>query len=52
MVLLKWYVMGLLRRLIGTGTALALAQWAIRKLWKHRKEIKTLIVGKLNKGKA
>jgi hypothetical protein len=52
MVLLKWYVMGLLRRLIGTGTALALAQWAIRKLRKHREEIKALILKKLNKGKA
>lgn len=52
MVLLKWYLLGLLRKWIGTGTALALAQWAIRKLWKRRKEIKTLIMEKLNKGKA
>lgn len=52
MVLLKWYLMGLLRKWIGTGTALALAQWAARKLWKHREEIKALILEKLNKGKA
>lgn len=43
--------LGLLRRLIGTGMTLALAQWAARKFWKHREEIKAPILKKLNKGK-
>lgn len=52
MILLKWYLLGLARKWLGTGTALALVQWGMWKLWKNRKEIKALIVEKLNKGRA